>query len=336
MALPLMERGNIVRLISQKTPSFAEAYDIFVKSYSIHQMRNAVDALAPITDIFHCHNEPSWFVAIVKEMTDKPVILDVHDSYLARLSPTEADELEDADIEYLRVTVEERNNFQLADGLVFPSQPFAELILKEFRLTQPYIVLPSMVQRNLYAYNGQSWLGGLVYEGRVDLSTELEKNKHKSGFTYTMYEELARKAKEIGIDLHLYARKDEEFVKLYGETAVLHKPVTYDKLMLKISRHDWGLVGNIHETSEWKVAFPNKLFEYIAAGVPVVALNADYCADFLIETGFGIVVKSLEELAERWEEHTEIRKVIYKGRMKYCMENNIHQLEQLYEAVLNG
>ena len=69
-----------------------------------------------------------------------------------------------------------------------------------------------------------------------------------------------------------------------------------------------GLVGNLDVTSEWKVAFPNKLFEYIAAGVPVVAINADECADFITEYGFGIVVKDLYELAERWEEHTEIRK----------------------------
>ncbi len=335
MALPLMERGNVVRLISQKTPSFVEAYDMFSQSHSIHQMRNAVEALAPTTDIFHVHNEPSWFVTLVKEITDKPVILDVHDSYLARLSPQEADELESAEEDYLRVTVEERNNFQLADGLVFPSEPFANLIRREFKLFQPHIILPSMVQRNLYAYDGKEWLGGLVYEGRVDLSTELEKNRHKSGFTYTMYEDLAKKAKEIDLDFHLYARKDEAFNELYKDHAILHEPVPYGKLMRKISRHDWGLVGNIFKTSEWDVAFPNKLFEYIAAGVPVVAINADYCGEFLKRTGMGIVVESLEELAERWGEHTEIRKVIARKRMHYCMENNIGALEDLYREVLN-
>lgn len=336
MALPLMERGHTVRLISQKKPSFVEAYDMYVQSHSIHQMREAVKALAPVTDIFHCHNEPSWFVSLVKEITDKPVVLDIHDSYLARVTPEDADKLEDVDKDFLRITIEERNNFQLADGLVFPSAPFSDIIVNEFKLDQPKLVLPSMVQRNLYAYDGKEWIGGLVYEGRVDLSDELEKSKSKSGFSYTMYEDLAKKAKSLNLDFHLYARKDEPFREAYTDYAILHKPVPYGKLMRKIARHDWGLVGNIHKTAEWKVAFPNKLFEYIAAGVPVVALNADYCADFIVREGLGIKVDSLEELCERWMEHTDIRKNVIRKRMGLCMENNIHMLEALYGEVLNG
>jgi glycosyltransferase involved in cell wall biosynthesis len=335
MALSLGERGHTVRLISQKIPSFAESYDLYVKAHSIHQMREAIKVLAPVTDVFHCHNEPSWFVTLVKEMCDVPVVLDVHDSYLARVTPDEADRYEEDGKDYLRVTVEERNNFQLADGLVFPSPTFAGMICQEYNLTQPSLVLPSYVNRNLYAYNCQEWMGGLVYEGRVDLAEDLKESKQKTGFSYTVYEPLAKKAKEIGLDFHLYSRSDDKFKEAYKD-ALVHDPVPYPKLMRAISRHDWGLVGNLHKTPEWKVAFPNKLFEYLAAGVPVVAINADYCGGFLEREGLGIAVDSLEELCNRWGEHTEIRKTVLKRRLNFCMENHIDRLESLYQEVTRG
>jgi hypothetical protein len=36
---------------------------------------------------------------------------------------------------HIRETSEERNNFQLADGLVFPGDEFRELVTGEFKLT---------------------------------------------------------------------------------------------------------------------------------------------------------------------------------------------------------
>ena len=222
---------------------FLDSYDFYGKCMSLHQMRDGVNLLAKDSDIFHTHNEPSWFVNLVKEVTDLPVILDVHDSYLARVSPEEADALEEKGEGFLRITVEERNNFQLADGLVFPSKPFADLIRREFKLTQPYIVLPSYVQRNLYSYNPKKWYGGLVYEGRVDLAEDVKKSSSKSGFQYTVYEDLAKQAHKIGMDFHIYARKDKAFKKVYEDIAYVHDPVGYGDLMNAIARHDWGWWG---------------------------------------------------------------------------------------------
>src|SRR4051812_34865532 len=89
MALPLINRGHDVHLIAGKVPSFWQNYKTFSLCADIDQYQEAIK-LHKDADVFHCHNEPSWFVTAVKEVCDKPVLLDVHDSYLARHTPEEA------------------------------------------------------------------------------------------------------------------------------------------------------------------------------------------------------------------------------------------------------
>ena len=334
-ALALIEKGHHVHLISLHPPSFADAYRSYVHCFNLEQFWEAIRIYSGVADIFHAHNEPSYFVTMVKEICDKPVVMDVHDSFLARITPEEEDKRMEQGKRRIRVSTEERNNFQLADALVFPGKSFAKVVLDEFRLLQPHLVLPSYLPRSLYCYDAKEWLGGLVYEGRVDVKEDTEKDDRNCVFKYTDYEEMAKKCKEVGIDFHLQVvRKDKEFMKVYGDIAYVHPPVGWDKLLRKISRHDWGLVGNIFPTREWELALPNKLFEYAAAGVPTVAINAKESAEFINEHGLGIAVESVEELADRWGEHRKWRAEVIRKRQSLCMEEHIGKLETLYTEVL--
>lgn len=334
MAIPLIEKGHSVHLVAMKIPSFWEQYKTFTLCTDVEQMLEALKLYAKGSDVdvFHCHNEPSWFVSALKEITDKPVILDVHDSYLARSTKEEATEALDSGEAHIRVHAEERNNFQLADALVFPGEDFRQLVCGEFKLTQPALTLPSYVPRRFYQYSTREWHGGLVYEGKVNLPAET-KGVH-SGFVYCDYSEMMDRTHKLGMDFHLYsARGDEKFRKHYGEKALLHAPLAFEELLKSLTRHDWGLVGNVTKTREWAVAMPNKLFEYMAAGVPVVAMNADYCSKFIEETGVGITVSGPEELADRWSEHRDKRSNVFRERQKWSMNAQIHNLEKFYEGV---
>lgn len=340
MALPLIERGHKVHIIARKIPSFYEQYFSFSLCNDVSQMIEAmrIHADAGHVDVFHCHNEPSWFVTALKELTDKPVILDIHDSYLARSTAQEAKEqLDNGGLgKHIRVTTEERNNFQLADALVFPGEDFRKVVTSEFRLDQPALTLPSYVPERFYQYSGLDWHGGLVYEGKINLPSET-KVAGQTGFDYCEYTELADRAKSIGMDFHLYsARNDQKFVEHYQDRAFVHEPVAYEELMRYIGRHDWGLVGNITKTREWQVAMPNKLFEYMAAGLPIVSMNADACSNFIQEEGVGIVVNSPEELAEQWAKHREFRKQVVKKRKHWSMNAHIHKLENFYQEVIDA
>jgi glycosyltransferase involved in cell wall biosynthesis len=333
MALPFIELGIPIHLIAQATPSYYQYYKTFSFAAGVGQYIEAFKQYEKIADVFHVHNEPSWFVSAIKETVDTPVVLDVHDSYTARMTNEEVQEFREQGKNVSRIFVEERNNFQLADALVFPGEVFGTLVKDTFDLKQPSLTLPSYCPKRFYGYSGEEWIGGLVYEGKVNLKEENQDSMY--GLRYSEYLELAQKAHELGIGFHIYCpRSDEPFMKAFDDIAFLQQARPIETLIRGIARHDWGLVGNVFPTPEWDVAYPNKMFEYIAACVPVVAINAPECGKFIVKEGLGIEVESLEELKLRWDEHTEIRKNIIKKRQKYAMENHIHKLLDLYKSLI--
>lgn len=336
IAIPLLERGHEVHLICSRTPTYFEQYDTVVTAPTVRQYLNAIDLYKDKVDIFHVHNEPSWYVTAVKERSDTPVVLDVHDSHAARITEKEADDIaEKTNGEYmpLRISWEERNNFQMADGLIFVSKPFADIVIETFDLSQKNLVLPSFLPDFMYQYDStkKNWRGGLVYEGRVDLPDQVEKN---AGYKYCDYLELAKEAAWHSLNFHLYAGRnvtDQKYFETYKDYAILHNGRAVNNLLKDLGRHDWGLVGNIFKTTEWDIALPNKLFEYIAAGVPVVAINAEHSSEWIKKYRLGITVESIKELKERWFEHREIRAGMIKNRHKLVMQNHIHRLEAFYK-----
>lgn len=327
MALPLMSRGHEVHVITNKYPAFGEKYDS-VAMYQNHEQLEAAIRLHRDADIFHVHNEPSWYITVVKQtLGDVPVVLDVHDSMLVRIKP-------DAPPDKVRISVDERNNFQLADGLNFVNEPMANLVRDEFGLKQPYSVLPSYVPKGLYRVDPWKYLGGVVYEGRIDLPKEITKDMEF--FSYCDYTELANEFSQQGMGFNLYTpRQDPAIQTHYQEIAMWRGSYPFDSLIRKIGRHDWGLVGNIGKHPAWEYALPNKLFEYIAAGVPVVAMNAPLCGEFVEEHGFGISVDNVQELKERWTEHRPCRRNIAIKGKRFAMDEHIHKIEKLYGEVLN-
>jgi len=327
-ALPLMERGHSVHLICQKIPPFGDHY----KSLSVATVPDQLFeniALHPDADIFHVHNEPSWYVSCVKQVfPNKPVVLDVHDTMLVRIRPD--------DDTQTRISVDERNNFSLADALVYASRTVSDACIEEYSLGQPSIVLPSYVPRRFISIDPWKWLGGVVYEGRLDLPEKIEKSPEGiKFFTYCDYTKMAEELSKLGIMLFLYLGSDSEGVQEhYGDTATFQGGYVFNDLIRKIGRHDWGLVGNLGDHPAWQAAMPNKLFEYMCAGVPPVVFNAAEAAEFVEAHKVGIVVENVEELKDRWKEKRQCRANVFKKRGEFVMENHIHKVEELYNELV--
>jgi hypothetical protein len=324
-----MNKGHKVHLIAQNITDFNNRYHSFSFASSVSHFYDAVEAMEDSTDIFHVHNEPNWLGTIVKEVSNKPLVFDVHDTYLVRATDEEIEVLAGKGKTDSRYYVDERNNFELADGLNFVSKTMADVTRREYGLEQPYSILHSFAPKEFTTLEGVEHWGGLVYEGKVDLKEKL----YHHGFRYCQYEDFAEHAKGLGLGFHLYGPKGEDYEKAFGENAFLHGRKSYGELLACLARHDWGLVGNLEHTPHWDATMPNKIFDYMMAGVPTVAMNAVESGNFVTEHGIGILVSSIEELMERWDECRDCRRNLIKKRRQFVMEAHIHKLEELYMKI---
>lgn len=327
--LPLMNRGHEVHLIAGKVTGYSERYKTFTFFQNPDQCYDSI-ALMKDADVFHVHNEPSWFVNMIKSVhgDNIPVVLDVHDSYTIRYPEGEPS------LDTPRITADERYNFQLADAHVFISDPMAEVCRNTFKLEQPYAVLPSYMPKQFYRMDSFRWVGGIVYEGRVDVKEKLK--EYNSFFTYCDYRELAKELRENKLAFYIFApnRDIKEMNELYNGDAFFMQAQPPDELVRTLGSHHYGILGNIQEHEAWKYALPNKLFDYLAAGIPVIAINAPLAGKFVEENGFGINVKTVEEIVTAWGKTREFRENIAKHRFDWCMEEHIEDVENLYRKLI--
>jgi hypothetical protein len=242
---------------------------------------------------------------------------------------------EELDHRQFRISVDERNNFKLADALVYVCNPHQEVVNREYEIKVPNIVLYSAVPINFYRIDFKKWWGGMVYEGRIDVPGALDEGSEWDFFEYANYVKMAEAAKKEGVAFHIYTpRKNEKIREAYNPVAIMHDPLSLDQLIKALGGHDWGIVGNINPHPQWDIAIPNKLFEYMAACLPIVAFNAGECSKFIEDHGFGITVNSIPELKERWDEQFKCRENIIKKRNAFCMEEMIQPLDDLYRELL--
>ena len=320
-ALALMPRHE-VHCIGFKKPSCVDQFKTFALCHTKDQLREAVKIHSD-ADIFHVHNEPNWMVQVIAEVTDVPIVLDMHDSMAYR---------EDK-MEYINAPMEQVA-MNIASGIVFVSVGCMQITLKNnpHLKDKPSIVLYPFVNSQFYTSNECSWSGGFVYEGLIS------HNKDRAVMQYGNYIEFAKKCRKEGIPFHIFSPKDNEiaYQEAYKDICFLEGSMQYDELIKYMTQFEWGLVGNIKSYREWEIAMPNKLFEYIASGLPVMAINAKESGDFLESSGFGIRVKSLKEAKERWSESLKCRTNIFKYRYLYTMEKNINKLEEMYARIKEG
>jgi hypothetical protein len=268
-------------------------------------------------DIIHAVSEPSWVVIACREvLPDKKIVYDWHDAQVWRSA-----DVEDS-------STEERLASNWVDAIIVPSESCKELINTKL----PCLVLPPYVNEQNIAYNSWGYVGGIVYEGRVDLPEQ------KSFMNYAKYVELCKEfdEKHIAFSIFSPSASKPEYMKVYKDICSWNKGIPHDQLINYLGVYDWGLCGNIGKFREWDVAMPNKLFEYMAGGIPVIALNAQETGKFVEEHGVGISVSSVDEIKARWNERDACQKNVMLKRNNFVMEKHIHKLTELYENLLSN
>lgn len=260
--------------------------------------------------VLHVHTEPNWPAIIAKEVADgRPVVLNVHDVTAARSEvmndPREHASYEAADA-FVFVT-EEQRRFAIECGFPVEGKPHA--VLPNFALARYYIDQTPLPH-----------LGGVVFEGGISGSA-------RSGDPRNMHP-VYQALNAAGLEFHVYGgRSDLD----YG---IKHPPVrSLGLLPHRLAQHDWGFVGTPAPTEGFLHALPNKLFDYMGAGIPVIAMNMPLIEEYC-RAGAGVYCHTMEDVVDAASgDPAEFRESVKRIRADCGFEARGRVLGDLYDEL---
>jgi hypothetical protein len=276
------------------------------------------------TDIYIAYNEPNWFVTHTKQITNKPVIWDLHDLTSERdfvVRPDEASEFKLADAiitqgpGYSKVAAERRPDLAKEDKIV-------SVLSAVPRVFWPDLTVPLVA-------HGASKLGGIVYEGGVASGVG-----GGSEFRYRWWQPFMAELVSRNIPVSIQVASGGQY-PAYAQAGVrVCQPVPYRHMLQSLTIYDWGLVGNAVHHPAFDNAWPNKLFEYIAAGLPVMVHDAKQAGEWVQDMGVGVVINSVDDAVKAYPRADEFKEKVLEVREKFVMENEVKKLEPLFQKLM--
>ena len=312
-ARALKNLGYELHLVTNRVPADKYVYDS-ISYYGDRDDFKKTLGLFSDKDIFHHHNEPCWQATVIREtFPSARIVLDMHDSNYWR-------------IEGMR-WYEEDVAMQCADALVFTSKGMRDTIEK---FGKPHIIVPSAVLKEDFRYGSWHYWGGLVSQGGHSLPDH--ENPLESWRDYTALYASMMGRKQIFAYSPMFKRGsklDDHYINLGCKLGVF----THQELLQNMGRHDWSLCGNLRKDRVWDLALPNKFFDALASGIPVVNFGCKEVTPLIDNFDVGINVETVDELLERWDEHTQKRHKVFVNRDFFTMERHIEKLTRLYDEL---
>jgi glycosyltransferase involved in cell wall biosynthesis len=283
-------------------------------------------------DVVHSHNLPDSLTVLAHAVADGrvPVVHDVHDLQGLRQTPYENGFPEPRDPLEL-----ERRALEGSDGVVAVSDELLAAIDERYRVASPTLVFANYALRRdlpetVEADRPDGGPPRLVYQGT--LST--------NGGHYDL-REIFRELVATGATLDVYpSREVPEYRTLARDLAGLtyHDTIAPAALLRTLPRYDFGWAGFNDGLNRAHIdtALPNKLFEYLACGLPVLTLDHRAIRRFLAEHGLGIGLESPSDLPAALArcDADELRRRVAAARYSFTVEANIDRLAALYEEVV--
>jgi glycosyltransferase involved in cell wall biosynthesis len=170
----------------------------------------------------------------------------------------------------------------------------------------------------------------LVYEGGIGGTAHRD--------FLDLFTELARG----GVQLHVYpARHDSQLADWFQRQTNLHyhQPVSPKEIMREMSRYDAGVIPfNLAKGNKRFLdsTIANKLFEYLAAGLPVVASDLKSYRDYFAANPVGFTFAGARDILDNLGRLAEISAGADLTRYGLTYEGEISRMVGFYREVLAG
>jgi glycosyltransferase involved in cell wall biosynthesis len=293
------------------------------------------------TDVYHAHDDNALIPCSIAALWHrKPLVFDAHEFPLSCMRGYWLKKVSS----YLFVLIVKR-----CSGVITVSSPIAQEICKLYHLSEVTLV------RNIPVYQQPLTSDRLrqflnlgpdvriaLYQGYLQEDRSLDTLVRAA----TFLEEnivLVLMGKGVGaMPARLEAIIAEEGL---GKQVRIIPPVPYTELLEWTASADIGLIVYAPDYSiNIQMCLPNKLFEYLMAGLPVLASQLDAIADILRTYEVGRIVPSLApsdigtaintimaESASRAYMHKKALSIV---KNELCWEKECQHLVQLYQRIL--
>jgi glycosyltransferase involved in cell wall biosynthesis len=296
-----------------------------------YDLAEKVKAFDPWADVFHCHNEPNWPVVVTAKNATKPVVYDCHDLESQRHGIATKNEIE---------------AFRLVDAAIFPSLAYAYGATNYHNLDEygpPIEIVFSMCLKEDRALIKGPPIHAIAYEGHHIApapGTDF-KPGHPLYYGYRDYLPFVTNCAAIGVPTSFIGTK-KEFASAYRQMGAMVTPmIPFHEMINELTRYSWGFCGHPDDHPQWQKAMPNKLFEYLAAGLPIIAWNCAEVEMWIQGYDVGTVVNSYQELEYifnntklRDKYADKIRTLLDEGHIN--MEIQVPKIIGVYEKAIKG
>jgi SAM-dependent methyltransferase/glycosyltransferase involved in cell wall biosynthesis len=274
-------------------------------------------------DIIHCHNEPD-VLTVAALAAGRPVVHDTHD--LASLHSGG-----DSSLAFFE-GVANRG----AHGRVY-STPFQqEEARKMYGVDGPSLVLYNYTSQGdlpRHFHSKRSAHDGafhFVYEGGVGDNPHRDLSRFLTSLA------------QNGVHVHIYPTVyRQDMADFFGPLPNIHynQSMSPKEIMTEMTQYDAGIIPfNVVNGSKrfLDLTVANKLFEYLAAGLPVITSRLKSYQDFFQQNPVGLTYETVEEILESIPKLNAIAKGTDFSKQVYTFESEATRLEDFYRQVLEN
>ena len=283
-------------------------------------------------DIIHSQNAPDFLtVSAIRAFDDVPVIHDNQDAISLRKTPY----YPDADV--AKQLVDERIANTRCDARIHVTNELCAYTQQKYGSKNDVVfcnyvsesMMPTVFKDKLSEKDRRVHI---IYEGTL---ASLEGDHYD---LRKIFQDIA----SYGIHVHIYdSHSNTDYQQLAEGDGFLHYhghlgPRT---LLEEMTQYDFGWSGfNVTKNkAHMDVALPNKTFEYLACGLPVLSYPHTAQKKFIQKHEVGLVFNDLDEMREKLADTELVHKIhetVIRKRFCFTVEQNIHKITDLYHNVL--
>ncbi len=276
--------------------------------------------------LLHCHNRPD-LLTLMALAGNAPVIHDAHEVTATPPAPP----LESYETEELANT--------LADGKIYQSASHRDILVRRYSIpTHNTLVftnyalgkhIPNKLKPKLAPQMDEIHV---VYQGLAGISTNVPRHRQFNHIFQTL---TANR-----IHVHIYTQYyDKGYKELSAKNQYLHyhNALNPRELISEISQYDFGILPFPYEegTRDYLDGqMPHKLFEYMAARLPIISSPGEAKEKFITANNIGVIYDDIETLIPQLP-HLKSRFARSAIDVSpYTFEGNIHKVIDFYEKIV--